>query len=127
MVDLSPAAVERAQRSIKAAPVFAEHADIIAAQTPELASDDVLVAVVDADFAFTGTWVVARAEVVARVPELEGTGWAMVCSHKSDAEQIRYRAGEMSSLAAKRIEMIARVRAKEEFRSASPGGSTDGD
>ncbi len=115
MVDLSPEAVERAQRTILAAPVFTEHAEVIAAQTPDLSSDDVLVAVVDASLAFTGTWVVGRGEVVERVPELEGTGWAMVCSHKSDAEQIRYRATEMSSLAAKRIEMIARVRAKGEF------------
>ena len=42
----------------------------------------------------------------------------MVFSHKSDADQVRHRANEMGSLAAKRIEMIARVRSKEDFRTA---------
>ena len=121
MVDLSPEAVERSQRTILAAPVFTENAEVIAAQTPDLSSDDVLVAVVDASLAFSGTWVIRRVDVVERVPELEGTGWAMVCSYKSDAEQIRYRATEMSSLAAKRIEMIARVRAKNELKAETDG------
>lgn len=118
MVDLTPEAVDRAQRSIAAAPVFAQHAEVIAAQTPDLPTDDVLVAVVDTDYAFRGTWIVSRAEMVERVPELEGDGWAMVCSHNSDADQVRHRSTEMASLAAKRIEMIARVRAKEGFRAA---------
>lgn len=120
---LSPEAVDRAQRSITAAPVFAEHAEVIAAQTPDLPSDDVLVAVVDPDYTFSGTWIVSRTEMVERVPELEGGGWAMVFSHRSDADQVRHRAGEMSSLAAKRIEMIARVRAKEQFRAAGPAAA----
>ena len=113
MVDLSPEAVARAEGSILAAPVFADHADLIASLTPDLPTDQVLVAVVDTDYAFTGTYVVARAELVDVVPDLEGAGWAMVFSHRSDADSVRYRANEMASLAAKRITMIEHLRAKQ--------------
>ena len=115
MVDLSPEAVDRAQRSILAAPVFAAHAELIGTLTPDLPTDQVLVAVVDAEYLLAGTYVIARDELVERVPELEGSGWAMVFSHRSDAEQVRYRAGEMALLAEKRITMIARLRRKQDL------------
>jgi hypothetical protein len=114
MADLTPEAVARAERTIKAAPVFAEHAEAIAALTPDLPSEHVLVAVVDSDYAFTGTHVVARPQLVDVVPRLEGDGWAMVFSHRSDADQIRHRASEMVSIATKRIEMIHRLRTKQQ-------------
>lgn len=113
MADLTPQAVARAERTIKAAPVFADHAEVIAAQTPDLPLEHVLVAVVDTEYQFTGTHVVARPQLVEVVPQLEGEGWAMVFSHRSDAEQIRHRASEMVSIASKRIEMIHRLRAKQ--------------
>ena len=113
MADLSPAAVDRANMTIKAAPVFAANAEVIAAQTPDLPSHHTLVAVVSSDYEFTGTHVVERAQLVDVVPGLEGDGWAMVFSHKSDAAQIRHRAQEMASIAAKRIEMIQRLQAKQ--------------
>jgi hypothetical protein len=113
VADLTPEAVERANMTIKAAPVFAANADVIAARTPDLPIHHTLVAVVSSDYEFTGTHVVERAQLVDVVPGLEGDGWAMVFSHKSDAEQIRHRAGEMASIAARRIEMIHRLRAKQ--------------
>ncbi len=113
MADLTPAAVARAERTVKAAPVFAENAEVIAAQTPDLPLEHVLVAVVDTDYQFTGTHVVARPQLVEVVPKLEGDGWAMVFSHRSDAEQIRHRASEMVAIASKRIEMIHRLRARQ--------------
>jgi hypothetical protein len=113
MADLTPQAVARAERTVKAAPVFAENAEVIAAQTPDLPLEHVLVAVVDTDYRFTGTHVVARPQLVEVVPQLEGDGWAMVFSHRSDAEQIRHRAREMVAIASKRIDMIHRLRAKQ--------------
>ena len=71
-----------------------------------------MVAIVDTDYRFTGTHVVARPQLVERVPQLEGDGWAMVFSHRSDADQVRHRANEMVAIAGKRIEMIHRLRAK---------------
>ena len=113
MADLTPEAVTRAERTIQAAPVFAVNAEVIAAQTPDLPPGHVLVAVVDTQYAFTGTHVVARPQLVEVVPRLEGDGWAMVFSHRSDADQIRHRASEMVSIATKRIEMIRKLRAKQ--------------
>ena len=113
MADLTPQAVARAERTVKAAPVFAENAEVIAAQTPDLPLEHVLVAVVDTEYRFAGTHVVARPQLVEVVPRLEGDGWAMVFSHRSDAEQIRHRAKEMVAIASKRIDMIRRLRAKQ--------------
>ncbi len=113
MADLTPEAIARAERTIKAAPVFAENAEVIAARTPDLPHEHVLVAVVDTEYSFAGMHVVARPQLVEVVPRLEGDGWAMVFSHRSDADQIRHRASEMVSIATKRIEMIRRLRAKQ--------------
>ncbi len=114
MADLTPAAVERAQKSILASDVFEANAEVIAARTPDLPVEHVLVAIVDTGYSFAGMHVVSRAELVENVPRLEGDGWAMVFSHKSDADSVRYRAGEMASIARKRIDMIHRLRAKQE-------------
>ncbi len=113
MADLSPEAVARAVRTAEAAPVFAANAEAIAARTPDLPEGHVLVAVVDETPSFAGLHVVARAQLVSVVPGLEGDGWAMVFSHRSDAEQVRHRAAEMASIAQKRIEMIRRLRARQ--------------
>lgn len=115
MADLSPQAVARAEKSVLAAPVFAEHADLIASLTPDLPTDQVLVAVVDPAYTLAGTWVIGRDQLVDKVPELEGDGWAMVFSHKSDADSVRYRSEEMAKIAAKRITMIEHLRAKQDL------------
>jgi hypothetical protein len=112
MADLTPEAENRAEQTIKAAPVFAANAEVIAARTPDLPLEHTLVAVVDPQFQFTGMHVVSRAQLVEVVPGLEGDGWAMVFSHRSDADQVRHRASEMATLAQKRIEMIRRLRAR---------------
>jgi hypothetical protein len=112
MADLSPEALARAHATIKAAPVFAEHAELIAGQTPDLPEHHTLVAIVSTDYEFTGTHVVPRPSLVSTVPELEGDGWAMVFSHRSDVEQIRHRAQEMADIAQKRIDMINRLRSR---------------
>ena len=68
-----------------------------------------LVAIVDEGHAFGGTHHVAQDEIVARVPELEGTGWAMVFTPGTDADGVRRRADEMATLARRRAEMITRI------------------
>ena len=70
----------------RAAGVFAEHAEVIVAALPDVPDGHVLVAVVDAAHAFGGTHHVAQDEIVARVPELEGSGWAMVFTPGTDAD-----------------------------------------
>lgn len=112
MADLSPAAKERARRTIGAAAVFAEHADDIALAVVGLPDGHVLVAVVDAHHAFTGMHHVDKADLVERIPALEESGWAMVFSPGADAAHVRRRTDEMAAIARQRIAMIERIIAR---------------
>ena len=110
--DYSDEARAAAEGKAKAATVFADHAEIIVAALPELPEGHVLVAVVDATHEFIGTHHVATDEIVARVPELEGTGWAMVFAPGSQLANVRRRTDEMGTLARRRAEMITRIRTR---------------
>lgn len=112
--DYSPEAKEAAEGKARAADVFAEHAEVIVERLPELPEGHVLVAIVDPDHSFTGTHHVPQDEIVARVPELEQGGWAMVFTPGSDADEIRRRTDEMASLARRRAEMITRIRTRRQ-------------
>jgi hypothetical protein len=96
--------------------VFADNAERIVAATAQVPADHVLVAVVDDRHDFTGTHHVPREDIVTRVPELEGTGWAMVFGAGVDVEGVRSRTEEMATLARRRAEMITRIRTRR-----SPG------
>ena len=111
--DFSPEARERAHRTVLVADVFADNAELIVAELRELADGSVLVAVVDAGHAFTGTHQIERGDLVERVPELERDGgWAMVFSPGVDAADIRRRTDEMASIASQRAKAIDRIIAK---------------
>ena len=107
------------QRKVRAAGVFAEHAEVIVAALPDVPEGHVLVAVVDDDHEFTGTHHVAQDELVERVPELEAGGWAMVFTAGADVAAVRRRTDEMADLARRRAEMITRIRPG---RSVTPAG-----
>jgi hypothetical protein len=111
--DFSLEARERAHRTVLVADVFADNAEVIVAELPNLAVSAVLVAVVDPSHAFSGTHHVEREDLVQRVPELEeGGGWAMVFSPGVSAADIRKRTDEMASIAAQRAAAIDRIIAK---------------
>jgi len=111
--DLSPEARERAVRTVVAAVVFAENAEVIAAELPGLPDEHVLVAVVDAGHELAGLHQVAQSDLVMRVPELETSGgWAMVFSRGSTVAEVRRRANEMADIAEKRADAIARITAR---------------
>jgi hypothetical protein len=109
MPDLSPEAKARAVRTIDVAAVFADNAEIIVAELPGVPEGHVLVALVDADHAFTGTHHVEKANLVERIPELEGDGWAMVFSPGSSVADVHRRTGEMADIARARIAAIDRI------------------
>ena len=112
-MDLSPEQIERSRRTIRAAGVFADNAEVIVEHVAELPEDHVVVAVVTEDHEFAGVHHVSRLDLVERVPELEGpNGWAMVFSEGADHEHVAARTSEMISLADKRIEMISRITAR---------------
>lgn len=111
-MDVSPEAIEVSRRKVRAAGVFADHAEVIVAKVIDLPADHVVVAVVTADYEFDGVHFVSRTELVERVPALEGEGWAMVFSHGADSAHVAERTTEMANLARKRIEMIERLLAR---------------
>jgi hypothetical protein len=110
--DYSIEARSLAEGKARAAGVFAEHAEVIVDALPGVPDGHVLVAVVDRALAFTGTHNVAQDEIVARIPELEAEGWAMVFTVGTDAAEVRRRADEMATLARRRAEMITRIRTR---------------
>jgi hypothetical protein len=116
MVDLSPEARERAGRTIEVAAVFAEHAEVIAAALPDVPDAHVLVAVVDDAHEFTGTHHVPTDSLVERVPELEGTGWAMVFPPGSTRADIQRRTRELVEINEARIAAIDRINARRAQR-----------
>lgn len=109
--DYSAEARTAAEGKARAAGVFAEHAGLIVGALPDVPDGHVLVAVVDEDYTFAGTHHVAQDEIVARIPEIEGTGWAMVFRSGTTVHEVRRRADEMATLARRRAEMITRIRA----------------
>jgi hypothetical protein len=118
--DHSPEARAAAEDKARAAGVFADHAEVIVAALPDVPEGHVLVAVVDEKHTFTGTHHVAESDIVARIPELEAGGWAMVFTPGADVADVRRRSGEMGTLARRRAEMIARINARRR-PDAAPG------
>ena len=95
------------------AEVFSDHAELIVGQLPDVPEGSVLVAVVDADHAFTGTHRVEQADLPVRVPELEADGgWAMVFSYPATEADVRRRAADYAATARKRAELIDRIIAR---------------
>jgi hypothetical protein len=111
--DFSPEARDRAMRTVVAAVVFADNAEVIVAELPGLADEHVLVAVVDGAFELAGLHPVPQGELMMRVPELETSGgWAMVFSPTSTVEDVRRRANDMADIAEKRASAIDRITAR---------------
>jgi hypothetical protein len=110
--DYSPQARTAAEGKARAAGVFAQNAETIVDALPDVPQGHVLVAVVDHEYAFTGTHHVAQEEIVVRIPELEARGWAMVFTTGSDVREVRRRADEMATLARRRAEMITRIQTR---------------
>ena len=114
MPDYSPQALAYARGGAPAAQVFIANADAIADATKSVPVEHVVVAIVSAQFEFTGTHVVPRAELVERVPVLEAGGWGMIFSHGADAEQVRSRAADMGAIAEQRAATIERIAARHQ-------------
>src|SRR3982074_1165234 len=109
-MDVSPEQSEKSRRTVRAARVFADNAEAIAAHVDELPEDHVVVAVVTAEYTFSGVHHVSREELVERVPALEGpSGWAMVFSPGADTDHVAARTAQMIALAEERIAMLEKI------------------
>jgi hypothetical protein len=112
-MDVSPEQIDKSRRTIRAARVFADNAEVIVAHVTELPEQHVVVAIVTAEYEFSGVHHVSRTELVEKVPALEGPdGWAMVFSPGADSDHIAARTSEMVNLAEKRIAMLQKIAAR---------------
>jgi hypothetical protein len=110
--DYSEGARAAAHEKVRAAGVFADHAEAIVAALPDLPDEHVLVALVGHDHEFAGTHHVPQDALIVRIPELEARGWVMVFTDGTDVDAVRRRAEEMATLARRRAEMITRIRTR---------------
>jgi hypothetical protein len=110
----SPEARLRAQRTIEVADVFAGRTEEILAALAYLPDGFVLVGIVDADHVFTGLHQVPTDSMVEDVPQLEGTGWAMVFPPGTTREDIGRRTAELADINRQRIAAIDRITARRE-------------
>jgi hypothetical protein len=107
---LSSEARSRAERTIEVAGVFADNAEQILAALPDVPDGHVLVGVVDAHHAFTGTHHVPTESMVEHVPALEqGGGWAMVFPPGTTRADIERRTTELAEINRQRIATIDRI------------------
>jgi hypothetical protein len=114
-MDVSPEQIEKSRRTIRAAGVFADNAEVIVARVVEVPEEHVVVAVVTHDYRFDGVHHVPRQELVEKVPALEEPGgWAMVFSPGADVEHVSSRTAEMIALAERRIAMLEKIAARSE-------------
>ena len=115
--DFSPEARERAERTVTAAAVYADHAEVIVAALPEVPEGHVLVVVVDENHELGGLHHVGTDDIVARVPELEGEGnWAMVFSPGASVADVHRRTSQMADIAGQRMAAIDRITARRAAR-----------
>jgi hypothetical protein len=109
MADLSPEARARAARTVEVAGVFAANTDQILAALADVAEGHVLVAIVDQEHSFDGTYHVHTETMVERVPELEAGGWAMVFPLGTTRADIARRTSDLADIASQRIAAIDRI------------------
>jgi hypothetical protein len=103
-------AVERARWVVQAAGVLRQQAPAIARSCAEAEQDSMVVAVVEQDTSFGGTWAIPRAELFQRVSQMEdGEGkWVLSFEPMTPVDVIEARCADVARLAGKRGETILR-------------------
>lgn len=105
---LTPEAAASPRRTIHAAEILHDNARSIAAVCHEAEADELIVAVVTRDMAFSGVWTVPAAELAQRLPEVSNGGWSMVFSPLTTADEVEDRAVKVARLAFARWEALRR-------------------
>ena len=106
MTRITQEAIDRAEKSIKAAGVLAQNVDAIEAQCAHARHDEVVLAVVTPDLIFGGARIIAASELRANIGELGQGGWAIVFSPGKGRHEIDSRVRDMSEIAAARLELM---------------------
>lgn len=109
MRTFSKEALERPHRTIEAARVLREKADIVERATGNAQSDDVIVAVIRSDLSFGGVWIFARQDLLQLIHSVEDEGgWSLTFSPNTPAASIEQRCDELARIAQRRGEVMQR-------------------
>jgi hypothetical protein len=106
VTSISQEAIDRAERTIKAAAVLGQNVDAIEAQCAHARHDEVVLAVVTPEWIFGGARIIAAGELRESVRGLGQGGWGIVFSPGKGRGEIEGRLRDMSEIAAARVELM---------------------
>jgi len=109
-IALSKQAVEQARWTAQAAQVLHQHAPIIAQTCAEAPENTIIVAIVEQDCSFGGSWSLPREQLHERVQYLEDQEgkWLLTFAPLASLEVIEQPCTSVNRLASKRSEAIER-------------------
>ncbi len=107
---LTKEAAERAQWVVRAAEALHEQARAIAHTCSEAEEDEIIMAAVEQDLSFSGTWIIPRGQMYDDVLHLEDNEgkWVLTFGPLTSVEEIKDRCTTMAHFARKRREAIQR-------------------
>ncbi len=109
MRTFSREARERPHRTIEAARVLHEKANIVERATSKAQFDEVIVAVIRSDLSFGGVWILARKHLLQQIHTVEDEGgWSLTFSPNTPAASIEQRCDELARIAQKRGDVMQR-------------------
>ena len=107
MRDFSREALERPARTIEAARVLREQAEVLEWATLAARAGDIVVAGVRAGLSFAGPWTLAPGNLASQMSELEEAGgWSLTFAPGTPRTQIEARCDELADLARRRGDIL---------------------
>ncbi|MCW5853065.1 MAG: hypothetical protein KIT87_23560 [Anaerolineae bacterium] len=102
------AAIERAVHTIEASQVLAAKAMDIAHACREATTEDVVVAVVDADMSFGGAWIIPNQNIMPWEDRLEEGAWSLLFAPRTRVEEVVAQCANLEEMARRRWAMLKR-------------------
>jgi hypothetical protein len=105
----SQEARERPTRTLQAARILHEQAATISRATHDARADEMVIALVQPNLQFGGTWIIARDSLITQVPLIEDQGgWSLLFAPATDQAQVEARCDEYTRIAYKRWDAMQR-------------------
>ena len=102
------AAIERAAHTVEASRLLATRAMDIAQACREATTDDVVMAVVDADMSFGGAWIIPNQNIVPWEDRLEDGAWSLLFAPRTRVEDVVAQCANLEEMARRRWAMLKR-------------------
>lgn len=107
MHSFSQEAIERPYRTLEAAGILREKAEVIERATSNAHEDEIVVAVIHGDLSFGGVWTLAREDMARQVLLVEDEGgWSLLFSPNSSISHVEERCDELARIAQKRADAM---------------------